>query len=517
MLRGQWGSAARIGETFMESPLKGAVSHREALLLAEHSIAKIKDVVNKDLGRLKYHFMAPAYWINDPNGLIFYKGEYHLFYQHYPYAPKWGAMHWGHAKSKDLVHWDHMPIALAPSEPYDLDERGGCFSGSAVDDNGVLSLLYTGTIIQDGQIIQSQCLATSEDGITFEKYQGNPVIPGPPADGSAAFRDPKVWKHGELWYMVVGSSKDNKGKALLYQSADLREWTYAGVLAESDGSMGTMWECPDFFPLGDRYVLMFSPMGMGNHKTVYLVGDMDYETCSFTWDVMGDVDHGFEYYAPQSLLDGKGRRVIIAWLNAWDWMPWYKNFGPTDKNHWCGAMSAPRTVELAADGRLSFPPVEELEVLRREQYHLENVTVAPGVDILPKYVSSDCLEIKAEFQIAGSKAEEIGFVLRASNDRTQQTLLIYNLKTNELRFDRNQADGWSEGVRSVPLERTGNEALKLHIFVDTCVVEVYTDHYRTVMTNNIYPDPSSIHVDVFAAGDQVTLRSIDIWKLCSAW
>ena len=126
--------------------------------------------------RLKYHFMAPAYWINDPNGLIFYKGEYHLFYQHYPYAPQWGSMHWGHAKSKDLVHWEHLPIALAPSESYDLDERGGCFSGSAVDDNGILSVLYTGTVIRDGIVIQTQNLATSEDGITFQKYEGNPVI-----------------------------------------------------------------------------------------------------------------------------------------------------------------------------------------------------------------------------------------------------------------------------------------------------------------------------------------------------
>lgn len=501
----------------MEVSTHGMISHREALLKAEHSIAKIKDTVSKDLSRLKYHFMAPAYWINDPNGLIFYKGEYHLFYQHYPYDSKWGAMHWGHAKSKDLVHWDHLPIALAPSEPYDLDERGGCFSGSAVDDNGVLTLLYTGTIIKDGKVIQSQCLATSEDGITFEKYEGNPVIPVPPEDGSADFRDPKVWKHDELWYMVVGSRKEDTGKALLYKSTDLRAWEYVGVLAESDGTMGYMWECPDFFALGNRHVLMFSPMGMGTRKTIYLVGDMDYETGKFTWDTMGDIDHGFEYYAPQSFLDGKGRRVIIAWLNAWDWMPWFKNFGPTEKNHWCGAMSAPRTVELDTDGRLRFAPVEELQVLRREHYRLVNTIVSPGAEVLPKYAGSDCVEMKVEFQLAGCSAEEIGFVLRAASDGAQRTLLIYNIRTNELRFDRNQSDGWSEGVQSVILERSGEEALKLHIFIDTCVIEVYADNDRTVMTNNIYPVPSSTNMEIFSIGGQVTMNSIDIWKLCSAW
>lgn len=499
----------------MELPTIGPASHRDALLKAEQSIAKIKDTVSKDLHRLKFHFMAPAYWINDPNGLIFYKGEYHMFYQHYPYAPQWGAMHWGHAKSKDLVHWEHLPIALAPSEAYDLDERGGCFSGSAVDDNGVLTLLYTGTVIRDGKVIQSQCLATSGDGITFEKYDENPVIPAPPDDGSADFRDPKVWKHGDMWYMVVGSSKDGRGKALLYRSQDLRKWDYAGVLAESDGTMGTMWECPDFFPLGDRYVLMFSPMGMGDRKTIYLIGDMDYETGTFAWDVMGDIDHGFEYYAPQSFLDGKGRRIIIAWLNAWDWMPWFKGFGPTDKNHWCGAMSTPRIVELDADGRLKFSPVEELQALRREHYRFESTPVIPGKTILPKYVGSDCLEIKAEFQLVGCEAEEIGFILRASADNAQQTILAYNLLTKKLRFDRSRSDGWSEGIPSVKLE-SGGDTLKLHIFIDTCMVEVYTENNRTVMTNNIYPDPASVGLDVFTLGGQANIISIDIWKLRSA-
>lgn len=465
--------------------------------------------------RLKYHFMAPAYWINDPNGLIFYKGEYHLFYQHYPYAPVWGAMHWGHAKSKDLVHWEHLPIALAPSESYDLHERGGCFSGSAVDDDGVLSVLYTGTILRDGAVIQTQNLAISTDGIIFHKYEGNPVISAPPKDGSADFRDPKVWKHDNIWYMVVGSSKDGKGKALLYKSPNLREWDYVGVMAESDGKMGTMWECPDFFPLGDRYVLMFSPMGMGENKTVYLVGDMDYDTGKFTWDTMGEVDFGYEYYAPQSFLDGKGRRIIIAWLNAWDWMPWFKNFGPTEKNNWCGAMSAPRTVELDADGRLRFPPVEELRVLRRDHYHQANVAIVPEASILPDYVAGDCLEIKVEFQLSGTNAEEVGFILRASEDRKQQTLLSYHLRTKELRFDRSRSDGWSEGIRSVQVE--ASETLQLHIFIDTCVVETYADNYRVALTNNIYPDPSSVSLDVYAVGDTVHVKSLDIWKLSSAW
>lgn len=491
--------------------------HREALASAERSVAAARERVAKDPWRLKYHFMPPAYWINDPNGLIQFKGEYHLFYQHNPYAPEWGAMHWGHARSRDLVHWEHLPIALAPSEDYDLHERGGCFSGSAVDDNGVLSLLYTGCVIRDGKVVQTQCLATSRDGVTFEKYERNPVIGAPPADGSADFRDPKVWKYNGLWYMVVGSCKDGRGKALLYRSQDLRTWDYIGVLAESDGTMGTMWECPDFFPLGDRYVLMFSPMGRGESKTVYLVGNMDYQSGKFTWDVSGEVDFGFDFYAPQSFTDDKGRRIIIGWLNAWDWMPWFKNFGPTFKNDWCGFMSIPRTVELDHDGRLKFLPVEELKSLRGEHFHLDCTKIIPDTTVLPESIKGDSLEIIAEFDLKNSDASEFGFKLRKSADGSQETVLSYDMKSGELRFDRNRSDGWSEGIRTCKLEAFDKEKMKLHIFVDTCVVEVFADEGRTVMSNNIFPDSASVYMDLFSLGGTAELISLDIWQLKSVW
>jgi beta-fructofuranosidase len=491
--------------------------HQQLIAKAEESIVRVKDEVAKEQYRLKYHFMAPAYWINDPNGLIYFNGEYHMFYQHNPYAPQAGSIHWGHAKSKDLVHWEHLPIALAPSEDYDLDERGGCFSGSAVNDKGALTVVYTGTVIRDGKVIQSQCLATSTDGVIFEKYEGNPVILVPPEEGSADFRDPKVWKHDGKWYVVIGSCKDGKGKALLYCSDDLRKWDYVGVLAESDSSMGTMWECPDFFPLGDKYVLVFSPMGMGEKKTVYLVGDMDYKTGKFTWDILGEVDCGFDYYAPQSFLDGKGRRIMIAWLNAWDWMPWWKSFGPTAANNWCGAMSIPRTVELCDDGRLRFRPVEELEVLRGDHFRLENTEIMPGIRVLPEEAGDKCLEIMAKFELKGCEAQELGFSLRCSVNGSEKTVVLYNVKAGELRFDRRRSDSSSEGVRTCKLESAGGKTLKLHIFVDTSCVEIFADKGRTCMTNNIYPQPESKGMDLFSQGGKAKLLSLDIWKLKSIW
>ncbi|MCG8502231.1 MAG: glycoside hydrolase family 32 protein [Firmicutes bacterium] len=487
-------------------------SHQELVDKSNESIAKVKDIVSKDPKRQKYHFMAPAYWINDPNGLIQFKGEYHLFYQHHPYSPKWGAMHWGHAKSTDLVHWEHLPIALAPSEEYDRDEKGGCFSGSAVDDNGILTLIYTGVILENEIQKQVQCIAASADGITFTKHAGNPVISEPPADGSWEFRDPKVWKHHGTWYMVVGSCKNEKGKALLYDSSDLYNWDYIGVLAESDGSQGLMWECPDFFPLGDKYVLIVSPIGMAGHKVIYMVGEMDYATGKFTPERYEEVDHGFDFYAPQTFLDDKGRRIMIGWMNSWDWMPWFKSFGPTTVNHWCGAMSIPRVLSLCEDGRIRFEPVEELKNLRRAYHQFNDVKIIPDSCNVLEGLQGDSLEIIAEFDLNDCDADVFGFKLRCSSDYKEKTLVTYNTKTRELLVDRSESDAESEGARGCQLEVKGGK-LKIHIFVDRSSVEVFANGGRVVMSNNIYPHPSSKGVDVFSRRGTVNMTSLDVWEL----
>jgi len=471
--------------------------------------------VAEDRYRLKYHFMAPAYWINDPNGLIYFNGEYHMFYQYNPYAPRWGSMHWGHAISKDLVHWEHLPIALAPSENYDSDKRGGCFSGSAVDDRGMLTIIYTGAVTKGGKLIQSQCLATSKDGIVFEKYEGNPVIPEPPEEGSVDFRDPRVWEHDGKWYAVIGSCKSGKGKALLYYSDNLRKWDYAGVLTESDGSMGSMWECPDFFPIGNKYVLIFAPMGMIGRKTFYVVGDMDYKKAKFKWETSGEVDYGFDYYIAQSFSDGKGRRIIIGWINAWNCKPWWKGFGFTAAKNWCGAMSIPRSVELDDGNRLIFKPVEELRVLRDAHFRLENAEIIPGVRVLPEEAGDKCLEIIAEFELKGCKAKEFGLSLWCSDDISEETVVSYNVKAGELRFSKRRTGSGSEDIKTSRFRPGRGKTLTLHIFVDIYFVEIFADEGRICMTNNIYSKIRDI--DLFTQDGKARLVSLDIWKLKSIW
>jgi len=300
--------------------------------------------------RLKYHFEPWKGWMNDPNGLIFFRGKYHAFFQHYPYAPEWGQMHWGHAVSEDLLNWTELPIALFPDRPY--ENSGGCFSGSAVEKDGVLYLFYTSVSEEMGQ---TQSVAVSGDGLTFRKYENNPVIRRVPPDGSADFRDPKVTKMFGGYYMVCGSGKDGVGKILLFASADLLEWTYAGVLLEG-AQYGRVLECPDFFPFGDGYVLMFSQMGRSTHTTAFVYGDFDGER--FTPVSVQTPESGPHFYAPQTFAGPDGRRIMIGWLNSWG-----KTAGAGAD--YIGALSIPREITMK-DGKIRTFPVREAESLLEE-------------------------------------------------------------------------------------------------------------------------------------------------------
>lgn len=486
------------------------MANRHQLMIerANMSVDKMKDAVRKSRYRQRYHFMAPAYWMNDPNGLIQYKGKYHLFYQHNPYAPSWGSMHWGHAVSLDLVHWEHLPITLAPSEEYDEYEHGGCWSGSAVEDDDTLYVFYTGVARHNDKVVQSQCLAISYDGIHFEKYKDNPIIKGPPEVGSPDFRDPKVWKYNDAWYMVVGSCRDGKGKALLYKSCNLRDWQYVNVVAESFGELGSMWECPDLFPLQDKHVLMFSAIDLGERKTIYLVGDMDYKTGKLFWSSMGEVDWGFDFYAMQSLLDNKGRRILMGWANNWR-----LKAVPTVLDNWCGSLSLPRVVSLCSDGRLRFEPIEELTTLREDCIIISDVVIKEGSSL--KIGSEISYEIIADFNLTKSNTSSFGFALRCSEE--EKTLVECNLSLGELIFDRTHSDRWTGGTRRCPLESAGKDSIRLHIFVDTCSVEVFTDNGRTVMSCNIYPSERSTDIYIYSRDGSVYLKKLYLWRIKSIW
>lgn len=301
--------------------------------------------------------------MNDPNGLVFYRGRFHAFFQHYPFAPRWGQMHWGHCVSDDLINWEELPIALYPDMPYDNGGSGGCFSGSAIEKDGRLYLFYTSVSDDLGQ---TQSLAYTDDGITFHKYEGNPIISECPLGSNQDFRDPKVFKFGNEYRMVVGAGFRNTGSILLYRSENLINWEYIGPIL-TDGRFGSVIECPNLCQVDDKWVLMFSSIKAMPYRVIFMTGDFD--GTSFTPDIPDGQDDSWPYftietgpdfYAPQVLESPDGRKIVIAWMYNWN--------RREDKGQLqVGAFTFPREMAFDKAGRLTMLPISEgFHLLKKE-------------------------------------------------------------------------------------------------------------------------------------------------------
>lgn len=482
----------------------------ERIIKAGEALEAAKEKINERY-RLGYHIMAPANWINDPNGLIQYKGEYHVFYQHHPYDENWGPMHWGHVKSKDCIHWEHCPVAIAPGDEFD---KGGCFSGSAVDNNGELTLIYTGhNYIDEEQntFYETQNIAVSKDGVTFEKYENNPVIAEPPADSIHHFRDPKVWKHEDKWYMVVGNStKDNIGRVILYTSPDLRKWDYVGVLATSKGELGYMWECPDFFKLGDKYVLSFSPQGIekkdGKYpnlfQTGYIVGDYDYDKNEFKHGDFYEFDNGHDFYAVQTFLDDKGRRIAIGWMDMWE------SHMPTKEDGWCGALTMPRELTLGDDNKIKMNPIEEIELLREECISSEENVIVSENNSFKIKTSEKMLEIDVTFDILNSDSKELGLKINGSDE--EELVLKYDTDASQLTIDCSKYGKEQDSTRKADVSK--NSKLSLRVFLDRSSIEVFINDGEAVITSRIYPQKNIDNIEFFTSNGEVKIESLKAWK-----
>ncbi len=455
-----------------------------------------------DLHRPRYHFLPLANWMNDPNGLIQWKGQYHLFYQHNPVAATWGLMHWGHAVSEDLVHWRHLPIALTPT-PGGPDQDG-CWSGCAVDHNGIATLIYTG--VREGH--QRPCVAASRDDdlLTWEKYADNPVIAAPPEGlDLLGFRDHSMWREGDTWYQAIGSGiKGVGGAALLYRSNDLLRWEYVHPLCIGNEETGEMWECPDFFALGDRHVLIVSPIPL--RKAIYFIGT--YANHKFTPEIQGTVDWGGHFYAPQSFWDDQRRRILFGWL--WEG----RSSEACQAAGWAGVMSLPRVLSLRPDGTLGQEPAPELQVLRGRHWQFEDIELSPASSDVLHDVQGDSLEILAEFEPGDAAA--FGIRVRCSPDGAEQTLIACDRPTRRLTMNRERSSldiAAHRGACSAPLELTPGATLSLRIFVDRSVVEVFANGW-ICLTGRIYPTRAdSLGVGLFARDGSVKLKSLDIWEM----
>lgn len=456
---------------------------------ANRFIEKNSNKVNNKY-RAQYHVMAPTGWINDPNGFVFYKGEYHLFYQYYPYASEWGPMHWGHVKSKDLINWEELPVALAPDQTYDKD---GCFSGSAIDHEGKLVLMYTGHAVENDNVIQTQCIAISDDGVTFTKVSQNPVISGDllGKEGSINdFRDPKIFKREDTYYSVIATkTEDSRGKIVMFKSNDLIKWEFVSNLLEGDSSQGVMWECPDLFHLDGYDVLIMSPiqikkLGLEYHNvssTMACIGHVDWESGNLEVDNFHEIDFGFDFYAPQTLIDDKNRRIMIAWMQMWG-----RTLPTHDLGHnWAGTMTLPRELRVK-DGRLIQKPISTVYAALEYQNGFENIEIK-NKPVVFHNVIEDNTYIQFVCDLSQSEILEIEF----AKGKSQSIRLNYNVKTELFTMNR-ESIGYDilgeeeqklvERQVKVPLV---NNKLILEVFRDTSSIELFINAQET-MTATFY-------------------------------
>lgn len=428
------------------------------------------------------HLASPIGWINDPNGFSMFKDEYHLFCQYHPYSKIWGPMHWAHFKSKDLIKWEHMPVALAPDTNYD---SFGVFSGSAIEDNGKHILMYTGVIKDDEKERQTQCIAIG-DGINYEKLEQNPIIKGdvlPKGSSLVDFRDPKIWKEDDTFYSVVANrAEDGSGQIALFSSKNLIDWEFKNIILKCNNELGKMWECPDFFKLDNKYFLILSPQEMeqqgleyhGGHCNVFIVGNYDKDKFIFNKEKTKALDYGLDFYAPQTTFTSDGRRVLVGWMQSWDNHMTPAEFG------WSGIMSIPR--ELVYKNETLFQvPVKEIE-----NYYKDTI-------IIEKYIENESFEDERLFSRIFDLDVEIDthnldeFIINFAKNEKYNTQFIYKHKEELAIFDRNKAGIRKDCLneRKINLKPIDNK-LKIRIIVDKYTVEIFLNNGYKTMSSLIY-------------------------------
>ncbi len=463
--------------------------------------------------RPQYHLLPPANWMNDPNGPVYWNGKYHMFYQYNPEGAYWGDMHWGHAVSPDMVHWRHLPIALSPT-PGGPDSAG-CFTGTAAVQNGRVVMMYTGVravpldqaTIKDGHppLLESQCLAIADNPElkTWTKVP-TPVIAAPPRRLQVnGFRDPSPWRQGDWWYTVIATGIANQGGAvLLYRSKDLRVWDYMHILSRRDrsGLAGLdpfdpweVWECPEFFPLGDRHILIFSTAG----KTFWQSGKLDEAAMTFHPEHAGIVDYG-AYYAAKTQLDKAGNRILWGWIQETRPLAEYKDAG------WAGMMSLPRVLSLARDGSLRFSVTPEVNNLRGSE---RSLVIAVDDEQNRKQIESlrveaCCGEILCAVKKAGKPFE---LVLSGPGGNADPWLT--------LGYDSNRPEQVFIDARPIPTVLDEGENIEFHLYVDSSVIEVLVNH-QTAYTKRFYYSgkrPQNLHLRW--NGSTANIARLSVWQL----
>ncbi|BDT66435.1 sucrose-6-phosphate hydrolase [Comamonadaceae bacterium OS-1] len=444
--------------------------------------------MNSDMHRPRFHFTAPSHWINDPNGLCFHGGRYHLYYQYNPNANQWGDIHWGHTSSADLVTWRDEPLALAPTPG--SPDAGGCFSGSFALVDGQPTLYYTGFTPER----QVQCTATSADLQRWTLQPERTLYTPPEGVEPHDFRDPYVFQHAGYWYMVVGASlRHERGQALLYRSEDGIAWDYRGPLyTAATLASGRMWECPNFFPLGDKWVLTVSIwLGLGVH---WFVGRFENEV--FIPESEGVLDPEAGSFAHLTMQGPDGRALQWAWMNE------QREQERIDADGWAGAMTVPRVLSLDPRGRLNLRPVAEIATLRQAPIAIHTTGATRGV---LRTFAGRHLDIEATFTMRRVRDQhKLGLTLLAAPDGSEATRIVFWPDARRLSIERGRSSTDSKVRRQdvcTQLDLDPGEDLHLRVLLDASVLEVYAND-RLCLATRVYPQAEdSVEGSAFADGD----------------
>ncbi|SES05576.1 Sucrose-6-phosphate hydrolase SacC, GH32 family [Salipaludibacillus aurantiacus] len=486
--------------------------------------------------RPQFHFTPEENWMNDPNGLVYYDGEYHLFYQHNPVDNVWGSMYWGHAISEDLVNWDHQPLALYP------DENGFIWSGSVVIDEDNTSGLGNGDhppfvavfTYELGNDDQHVGIAYSNDkGRTWEKAEENPVVRMPEElkasnGGAGVFRDPNVFWHEETsqWIFSIAA-----GEVIdFYTSVDLLNWEKSGSFENTTSHDFDIWECPDLFQMAvdttgdgeedtEKWVLTLSVHNApaGGSGMAYFIGEFDGETFKADHDDVRWVDYGADFYA--AVTWGQTPQEYPIWVGWMSNPVEYGNDTPTDP--WRSAMSVPRKLSLHEEGgeiHLMQEPADELAQLRGEHYAFENEVIEGASDLLSD-ITGDTFEIQAEFALDDqTSADAFGFNVRTGDG--EYTSVGYDLANDELFVDRTESRDTSFNenfaAKHVADFSVQGDKVTMTLLVDRSSVEVFFNEGKTVFTNQIFPDPYSQGLQLFADNGTVELSKLEVYEMKKA-
>jgi beta-fructofuranosidase len=464
--------------------------------------------LRNDPFRPQFHLLPRANWMNDPCAPRFHRGQYHMFFQYNPNSANWGDMHWNHATSPDLIHWKHQPIALAPT-PGSYDAFG-CFTGSVLPGMDVPTILYTGVTKSSPETIRGeglrevQCMATSTDpDLRVWKKLDKPVLPSPPPGLSVTgFRDPCPWQDGDVWYLGVGSGFTKIGGAvLLYRSFDGHNWEYIHPLAQgkwNGGSQtnpvdtGEMWECPDFFPLGGKHVLLYSV----ERKVFWEVGVFEKLNMRFNSETKGMLDHGY-YYAMKSMKDEQGRRIL------WGWVEESRTGEECLAAGWAGSMALPRVLTLGSDNRLRMDIPPEFATLRH----------TPGI-ALKGSKSAGQIDVALSQARIQNRAGHIAFTFKAG---TESCALELRPGSDAAPFFAIKYEGGSGtpavtlGNKSISLSPDSSGLSTVDLWIDGSVFEVFLDSREAMTARNFTPSPQGIHLAWTGSAD--ALKSIGVYAV----